>query len=208
MSKFPFYKQLDGMDCGPSCLRMIAKYYGKTFSVQQLREQSYIQRTGVNLLGISEAAASIGLRATGIRTSMEKLKQQSKLPCIIHWNQEHFVVLYKIEKKRGKTWFYIADPAYGLLKYEEQELKKCWISTTQGGIEKGIALLLDVTPQFYEAEPIKYEKLSLWYLFHYVRPYKKAMIQLIIGLLAGSLLQLVFPFLTQTIVDQGIGTGI
>lgn len=95
----------------------------KTFSVQQLREQSYIQRTGVNLLGISEAAASIGLRATGIRTSMEKLKQQSKLPCIIHWNQEHFVVLYKIEKKRGKTWFYIADPAYGLLKYEEQELK-------------------------------------------------------------------------------------
>ena len=201
MSKFPFYKQLDGMDCGPSCLRMIAKYYGKTFSVQQLREQSYIQRTGVNLLGISEAAASIGLRATGIRTSMEKLKQQSKLPCIIHWNQEHFVVLYKIEKKRGKTWFYIADPAYGLLKYEEQELKKCWISTTQGGIEKGIALLLDVTPQFYEAEPIKYEKLSLWYLFHYVRPYKKAMIQLIIGLLAGSLLQLVFPFLTQTISD-------
>lgn len=128
MSKFPFYKQLDGMDCGPSCLRMIAKYYGKTFSVQQLREQSYIQRTGVNLLGISEAAASIGLRATGIRTSMEKLKQQSKLPCIIHWNQEHFVVLYKIEKKRGKTWFYIADPAYGLLKYEEQELKKCWIN--------------------------------------------------------------------------------
>lgn len=173
MSKFPFYKQLDGMDCGPSCLRMIAKYYGKTFSVQQLREQSYIQRTGVNLLGISEAAASIGLRATGIRTSMEKLKQQSKLPCIIHWNQEHFVVLYKIEKKRGKTWFYIADPAYGLLKYEEQELKKCWISTTQGGIEKGIALLLDVTPQFYEAEPIKYEKLSLWYLFHYVRPYPR-----------------------------------
>ena len=86
MSKFPFYKQLDGMDCGPSCLRMIAKYYGKTFSVQQLREQSYIQRTGVNLLGISEAAASIGLRATGIRTSMEKLKQQSKLPCIIHRN--------------------------------------------------------------------------------------------------------------------------
>ena len=101
MSKFPFYKQLDGMDCGPTCLRMIAKYYGKTFSVQQLREQSYIQRTGVNLLGISEAAASIGLRATGIRTSMDKLKQQSKLPCIIHWNQEHFVVLYKIEKRKN-----------------------------------------------------------------------------------------------------------
>lgn len=134
MSKFPFYKQLDSMDCGPTCLRMIAKHYGKTFSVQQLREQSYIQRTGVNLLGVSEAATSIGLRATGIRTSIEKLKQQSKLPCILHWNQDHFVVLYKIEKKRNNTWFYIADPAYGLLKYEEQELKRCWVSTTQGGI--------------------------------------------------------------------------
>lgn len=121
------------MDCGPTCLRMIARHYGKTFSVQQLREQSFIQRTGVNLLGISEAAASIGLRATGIRTTIEKLKLQSKLPCILHWNQEHFVVLYGIEKKKEKTFFYIADPAYGLLKYEEEELKKCWISTRAGG---------------------------------------------------------------------------
>ena len=102
MKKFPFYKQLDGMDCGPTCLRMIARHYGKTFSVQQLREQSFIQRTGVNLLGISEAAASIGLRATGIRTTIERLKSQAKLPCILHWNQEHFVVLYKVEKKEGK----------------------------------------------------------------------------------------------------------
>lgn len=202
---FPFYKQLDGMDCGPTCLRMIARYYGKKYSVQQLREQSYIQRTGVNMLGISEAAASIGLRTTGIRTSIDKLKEQSKLPCILHWNQMHFVVLYKIEKKKNKTFYYIADPAYGLLKYEEYELKKCWISTSQGGVEKGIAMLVEVTPQFYEEEPIKYEHLSLWYLFRYVRPYKKMVLQLILGLLGGSLLQLVFPFLTQTIVDQGIG---
>jgi len=205
MSKFPFYKQLDGMDCGPTCLRMIARHYGKTFSVQQLRERSFIQRTGVNLLGISEAATSIGLRTTGVRTTIGRLKEQCKLPCILHWNQEHFVVLYKIEQRKEKTWFYIADPAYGLLKYEEAELKKCWVSTTQGGQEKGIAMLVDVTPQFYETEPIKYEKLSLWYLMHYVRPFRRAMLQLVIGLLAGSVLQLVFPFLTQTIVDQGIG---
>ena len=205
MSKFPFYKQLDGMDCGPTCLRMIAKHYGKSFSVQQLRERSFIQRTGVNLLGISEAAASIGLRTTGIRTTIDRLKEQSKLPCILHWNQEHFVVLYRIERRKGRTYFYIADPAYGLLKYEETELKKCWISTTLGGLEKGIAMLVDVTPQFYETEPIKYEKLSLWYLLHYVRPYRRAMLQLMLGLVAGSVLQLVFPFLTQTIVDQGIG---
>lgn len=203
--KFPFYKQLDGMDCGPSCLRMIARYHGKKFSVQQLREQSFIQRTGVNMQGISEAAASIGMRATGIRTTLEKLKQQSKLPCILHWNQIHFVVLYKIVQKKGKTYFYIADPAYGLLKYEEEELRKCWISTTQGGIEKGIAMLLDVTPQFYETTPIKYEGISLWHLLRYVHPYRKMIVQLIVGLLAGSVLQLAFPFLTQTIVDQGIG---
>lgn len=205
MKRFPFYKQLDAMDCGPTCLRMIAAYYGKRFSVQQLREHSYIQRTGVNLLGISVAAESIGMRTTGVRTTLEKLKQQSKLPCILHWNQEHFVVLYRVERKKGKTWFYIADPAYGLLKYEEEELRKCWISTRQGGMEKGVAMLVEVTPQFYETEPIKYEKLSLWYLLHYVRPYRKAMLQLMLGLLAGSVLQLVFPFLTQTIVDQGIG---
>lgn len=203
--KFPFYRQLDGMDCGPTCLRMIARYYGKKFSVQQLRENSYIQRTGVNLLGISEAAESIGLRTTGIRTTIDKLKQQSKLPCILHWNQMHFVVLYRVEKSKGKTYFHIADPAYGLLKYEEEELKKCWISTRQGGVEKGIAMLVETTPQFYEKEPIRYEKLSLWYLLRYVRPYKKMIVQLLLGILGGSILQLIFPFLTQTIVDQGIG---
>ena len=193
------------MDCGPTCLRMIAAYYGKRFSVQQLRDHAYIQRTGVNLLGISVAAESIGMRTTGVRTTLEKLKQQSKLPCILHWQQEHFVVLYRVERKKGKTYFYIADPAYGLLKYEEEELRKCWISTRKDGMEKGVAMLVEVTPQFYETEPITYEKLSLWYLLHYVRPYRKAMLQLVLGLLAGSVLQLVFPFLTQTIVDQGIG---
>jgi len=203
--RFPFYKQLDAMDCGPSCLRMIAKYYGKNFSVQQLRENSFILRTGVNLLGLSEAAESIGFRATGIRTSIQKLKEQAKLPCIIHWNQEHFVVLYKITRKKAKWYFHVADPAYGLLKYEETEFKKCWITTVQSGMEKGVAMVLETTPQFYETEPIKYESISLWYLFKYVRPYRKMINQLIIGLFLGSLLQLILPFLTQTIVDQGIG---
>jgi ATP-binding cassette subfamily B protein len=205
MKQFPFYKQLDAMDCGPTCLRMIAEYYGKRFSIRQLREKSYIQRTGVSLLGISEAASSIGMRATGVRTTLDRLKRQTKLPCILHWKQEHFVVLYKIVTKKNGTYYYIADPAYGLLKYSEDELKPCWISTQHGGQDKGIALLLEVTPQFYETDPIQYDKLSLWYLFNYVHPYRKALWQLFLGLLAGSVLQLVFPFLTQTIVDQGIG---
>jgi len=203
--KFPFYMQLDGMDCGPSCLRMIAKYYGRNFSVQQLREKSHILRTGVNLLGLSEAAESIGFRSICVRTSLQKLKEQAKLPCIIHWNLHHFVVLYKITKKKNKWFFHIADPAYGLLKYEEQEFINCWISTVHGGTEKGVAMLLEPTPQFYEAEAIKYEKMSIWFLLKYVKPYQSMIRQLIIGLLLGSLLQLVLPFLTQSIVDQGIG---
>jgi len=203
--KFPFFMQLDAMDCGPSCLRMIAKHYGKTFSVQQLREKSHILRTGVNLLGLSEAAESIGFRSTCVRTSIQKLKEQAKLPCIVHWNQEHFVVLYKITKKKNKWFFHISDPAYGLLVYEEQEFKNCWITTVQGGAEKGVAMFLETTPQFYEAEAIKYESISLWFLLKYVKPYKSMIKQLIIGLFLGSILQLVLPFLTQSIVDQGIG---
>ena len=203
--KFPFFMQLDAMDCGPSCLRMIAKYYGRFFSVQQLREKSYILRTGVNLLGLSEAAESIGFRTTCVRTSIQKLKEQAKLPCIIHWNQEHFVVLFKITKKKDKYFFHIADPAHGLLKYEEEEFKKCWITTVQGGQEKGVAMFLETTPQFYEVEAIKYEGISLWFLLKYVKPYQSMVRQLIFGLFLGSLLQLVLPFLTQSIVDQGIG---
>ena len=197
--------QLDAMDCGPSCLRMVAKYYGKSYSVQQLREKSCIARMGVNLLGLSEAAESIGLRTNCVRTSIQKLKEQAKLPCIIHWKQVHFVVLYKISKQKDKYLFHIADPAYGLIKYEEQEFKNCWISTVRDGTEKGVAMFLETTPQFYEAEAIKYEGISIWFLLKYVKPYKSMVKQLIIGLLLGSLLQLVLPFLTQSIVDQGIG---
>lgn len=155
--KFPFYKQLDAMNCGPTCLRMIAKHYGKSFSVRQLRDNSFIRNTGVNLLGLSEAAESIGLRATGIRTSIDKLEKRKPVPCIIHWNQVHFVVLYNITKKKDKSVFHVADPAYGLLKYEEGEFKKCWISTREGGNEKGIVMMLETTPAFYDADPTRYE---------------------------------------------------
>lgn len=207
--KFHHYKQLDAMDCGPTCLRMIAKYYGKEFSIQQLRDNSFIKRTGVNLLGLSEAAESIGLRATAIRTSFDKLIEQGKFPCILHWNQEHFVVLYKIKKKRtlskNKLLLYVADPAHGLITYTEEEFKRCWVSTRQGDLEKGVAMLIEPTPQFYETNPIQYNKISLLYLIKYLHPYKNLIAQLIFGLFVGSILQLVLPFLTQSIVDQGIG---
>ena len=119
LNSFPHYLQLDAMDCGPSCLRMIAKYYGKSYSLQTLRARSFITREGVSMLGISDAAESIGFRTSGVRISLEQLKKDVPLPCILHWNQNHFVVCYDIKKKRSGYRFYIADPARQLISYSE-----------------------------------------------------------------------------------------
>ena len=125
LRSFPHYQQLDSMDCGPSCLRMIAKFYGRVYSIQNLREKAFITREGVSMLGISEAAEAIGFRTQGVRITVEELEKECPLPCILHWNQWHFVVCYKIRK--GK--FYIADPAAGLITYTREEFKRCWVST-------------------------------------------------------------------------------
>ncbi len=201
MKKFPHYTQLDAMDCGPTCLRMVAKHYGKSYSLQSLREKSYITREGVSLLGTSDAAESIGFRTMGVKISFEQLLEEVPLPCIAHWKQSHFVVVYKIDKKKQ---LYIADPAEGLIKLTEKEFKGGWISTKSDGEEKGVCLLLEPTPDFYAAEDEKPNKASFKFLFSYLRPYKKFLTQLFLGLFAGSLLQLIFPFLTQSIVDFGI----
>lgn len=211
--KFPFYHQHDGMDCGPACLRMVADSYGRKHSLQYLRDLSNISRRGVNLQSIGDAAETIGLRTMGIRTSFEKLSDKAQLPCIVHWKQIHFAVVYRIDKKapsknngyKALSLIYVADPAHGFLKYTEDEFKQSWISTKHDGQDKGIAMLLEPTPYFYQAKTEDHKQLDLSFLIRYVRPYKKLMLQLLCGLIAGSLLQLVFPFLTQAIVDQGIG---
>ena len=105
------------MDCGPTCLRIIAAYYGKNYSLQGLREKCHISRQGVSLLGISDAAESIGFRTTGVKITWEQLKNEVKLPCIIHWHQQHFIVVYRIRKKRGHRWIYVSDPGEGLIRY-------------------------------------------------------------------------------------------
>lgn len=151
--RFPKYIQLDTMDCGPTCLRIIAKYYGKSFSLQTLRDYCHISREGVSLLGISDAAEKIGFRTMGVKISFEQLCNEVSLPCIVHWNQCHFVVVYKIEKKKNETYVYISDPASGLLKYKKDQFLKCWaqiVSETSGKKTVGIALLLEPTPKFAE----------------------------------------------------------
>lgn len=203
MATFPIYIQADIMDCGPACLQMIAKYYGRYYSLSTLRECCFITREGVSLRGMSEAAEKIGLRTIGVRCEYEDLITDAPLPFIAHWNQEHFVVVYKI--KNGKVW--VADPGHGKLIYTAEQFKKCWISTIDGEKYLGIVLLLDPSPDFYKAADEKNNKNGISYLFRYLSPYKKFIIQLVLGLLLGSLLQLIAPFLTQSIVDIGIKTS-
>lgn len=227
MPKFPHYKQLDAMDCGPTCLRMVAKYYGKIYSLQYLRSRSYITREGVSMLGISEAAENIGFRTKGYRLTWEELRNDVPLPCIVHWKQRHFVVVYKIGRKMKSPFpvirpgfplfqrdtspdeavVHVADPAQGLLTYKKDEFLKCWLSTkTEGGTE-GAALLLEPTPDFYKHEDEEKGKLKFVYLLGYLRPYRKYIIQIGLGMLTGSIISMIFPFLTQSVVDYGIGNS-
>jgi ATP-binding cassette subfamily B protein len=200
-NKFPFYKQADAKDCGPTCLKIIAKYYGKNLNIQQLRSLSETTREGSNLLNLSEAAEQIGFRTLGVKLSFEKVNE-APLPCLLHWNANHYVVLYKIKNDR----IFVSDPAFGLLEYNKEAFIKNWIGgNAEEDTEEGISLLLEPTPKFYQSEFDKEEKaFGFGLLFNYIFPYKSFVIQLIIGLLAGSLLQLIFPFLTQSVVDVGI----
>jgi ATP-binding cassette subfamily B protein len=199
MLKFPFYKQQDKMDCGPTSLRMVAKYYGRNYSIQKLRALGYTNKRGASLLGLSNAAEKIGFRSLGAKLTKDQLKE-IELPCILHWRQNHFVVLYKIKK----GIFYIADPAKGLIKYTEQEFAKNWFSHKE--MHDGISLMLSPTPLFYEQEGEKKNKLNWWSILRYFYAYKQLFIQLIFGLSIGTLLSLITPFLTQSLVDIGINT--
>ena len=204
---FPFYTQFDTMDCGPACLRMIAKYYGRHYSLQTLRDRSFVTREGVSMLGISDAAESIGMRAFGVRITMEQLGEEANLPCILHWNQDHFVVLYRVRRNRkGDFTFYIADPASQIVCYGKQELEKCWITLRQNGVATGTALLLEPGPDFLAMDEEQEGSTRRDFLFfaRYLLPYKGQFLQLALGMLLGSLLQLIFPFLTQALVDVGI----
>jgi len=189
------------MDCGPSCIRMIAAFYGKNYSLQKLRQLAHITREGVSLLGLSEAAEAIGFRTIGARITFEQLMEAPK-PCVVHWDQEHFVVVYQLRK--GKVQ--VADPAFGLVEYSETEFKKHWLATVRQGELKGICLMFDPTPKFFELEGEAINRGNFSFLLKYLKPHRKLVTQLILGFVVGSLIQLIFPFLTQSIVDVGINT--
>lgn len=206
MKQFPHIQQPDSMECGATCLRMITKYYGKEYSAETMQQLCLVTREGVSLLGVSDAAEYLGFRTVCGRITLEKVVEQRPFPCILHWNQAHFVVLYDIKEKwNHKRIFYIADPGKNLLRLDEDTFKNTWISTCTHGEEKGILMALQPTPAFYEKqdEKRKMDK-PFRFLWSYVQPYKRFFVQLLLGLLLGSVLQLIFPFLTQAIVDRGI----
>ena len=234
MKKPLHYKQSDAKDCGPTCLKIVAKHFGKTIAIQELRKLTETTRAGSSLLGLSDAAEKLGFRSLGVKISLEKLLE-APLPCILHWNKNHYVVLHSItnsklrkknyekritnyelgnknsfNKYKKETVFHISDPAHGLLKYNQTAFIKHWIGNNANeNTEEGVALLVEPTPKFFLSPTLSEGKgaeksLGFSFLFKYLFRYKRFLAQIIIGLLAGSLLQLIFPFLTQSIVDVGI----
>ena len=202
---FPFVKQPDAMDCGPACLKMVAGFYKINFSLESLRKRCYITRDGVSFLGLSEAADSLGFRTLGVKIPFEMLNENVPLPCIVHWRQKHFIVVYKI--KNDKIW--VADPALGLVKYSREDFVRNWASTIADGKPAGLVLIIETAPALFENENENdNEKANGFrFLFKYFRLYRKYFFQLVLGLLLGSCIQLVIPFLTQSIVDIGLNNN-
>jgi len=200
-----FYSQLDAMDCGPTCLRMVAKYYGRNLPAQYLRELTQVGRNGVNLLGIAKAAEKIGFSTLSAKIEFTTLKTSTPLPCIIHWNHNHFVVVYGFTSEK----VLVADPALGLVEYSFEDFNKYWATTRTKGEPTGIVLLLEPTQAFLEGKEIFVEVKqgkNLWGLYSFFFKYKALVSQLFLGLLLGSLIQLILPFLTQSLIDTGVQT--
>jgi ATP-binding cassette subfamily B protein len=201
IKRFPFYQQMDKADCGPTCIRMIARHHGKVFSAEFLRDKCAITRQGVTFGSISEAAESIGMNTLGVQVNFELLRNNVPLPCIAHWRQRHFLVVYAI---KGET-VYVADPSCGLIKYTRAEFLQGWLNGRESTDGRGLLLLLEPTPDFY-ADGIGNVPRSggIGFLLPYFRPYRPLFMQVVLGLLVASVLQLIFPFLTQAMVDRGI----
>jgi ATP-binding cassette subfamily B protein len=206
---FHFQKQQDIMDCGPTCLYMISRYYGRKFSIEKLRELTQIGKEGVNLLGISDTAEKTGFRTLAAQLSYNKFHKEAPLPAIVHWGQQHFIVVYKINNRGSKV--YAADPAKGLLTFTKQEFCNKWLSDKVEEEATGIALLLQPAPDFqtkqYANDYTEAPKQSYTKIIAYLIPFRKLILQLFFAVVLASLLQLLLPFLTQSIVDIGINTN-
>jgi len=206
--RFPFHSQLDAMDCGPAALRMVCAHHGRDFAQAWIRDLCQIGKGGVNLLGISEAAEKLGLRALPVRLSFKRLRDEAPLPCIAHWEGDHFIVVYEITRKKVR----VADPAYGLIDYTHEEFIRASAppETPLSDVSPGIYLLIEVTPAFYEQsasgrEDTELPARGLGFFLGYLRPHHRMLVQVLLGMFVGLALELILPFLSQAMVDRGIG---
>lgn len=197
MRSFPVHKQLNQADCGPTCLKIVATYFGRDLDIEYLRNKSNITKGGTSLFDLSETSENIGFKATAARITFETLKEV-QLPCVAHWNGNHFIVVYKI----NKHFVFVSDPAHGLLKYTHEEFKKSWINASQNS--EGYILVLDPTAQFFKGILTAAEPLGFSFLIPYIKRYRASFLQLFLGLALGSIIQLILPFITQSMVDYGI----
>lgn len=250
------------MDCGPTCLRMVAKYYGRNFTAQSIRDKVHIGKEGVSLYNIASAAEAIGFRTLGVKISFEKLVTEAPLPCIIHWHQNHFVVVYSVTrnsinlKNNLPEWMHwvkggkkelnrdmytdpslpfnyfkdkeilfsslpndyqfthanvvrnirIADPAQGIISLNANEFRSAWLAPQSGSFNEGVVLLLEPTPAFYEQGDEKHTGFNFKRILNYLSQHTALFIQLALSLIVGSVLNLLAPFLTQSVVDVGVNT--
>ena len=214
--KFPLTIQLGARDCGPACLKMVADYYGQHYAIDYLREKCHITKVGVSMLGISEAAEAIGFHSVGAKMDIEQLKDiVQDGPAILHWDESHFVVVYKTPMPQKTGNFYVADPDKGFVTYKEAEFKERWMyngKEREAGFSSisyttaGYTLLLEPTPAFYNQlrkEGLR-KKMDLDRIWKYFTPHKKTFIKLVLGMLISSGIVVVAPFLTQALVDKGI----
>lgn len=209
--KFPFSHQLDSMDCGPACLQMIATYYGLNKKLLDVRELCYASKNGVTLQGICAAAETIGFRCKAINTTFDHWLRHMIFPCIVFWRQKHFIVVYKLRIKKSKRGNYrgyviVGDPAYGIVKYSVEEFVEGWIYE-QSDEKKGITLMLKPSKTFNQEknELVNNRKFSLIYFWNYIRLYSRSIMSVLVGMLFILIIQMIFPFLTQSLVDVGVG---
>ena len=199
--KFPFYEQLDSMDCGVACLRMIASYHGREYEASRLRDLTYIDRQGVSLLGISHAAEQISLKTIGAPIPFERLSLDIPLPAIAHWNNEHFIVVYKVTNR--EVW--VGDPAQkGITKISKEAFLAGWQKPTLGQPEMGILLLLEPMSDFLERDGGSERKNGFSYIYSYVKKYQPLLNQILVGLGLICFIQFAFPFLIKAIIDIGV----
>ncbi|EDP96133.1 peptidase domain-containing ABC transporter [Kordia algicida OT-1] len=201
LKPFEFVYQHDVMDCGPACLVMIARYHGKKYYIRQVRDECFLGKDGSNLLGIEEGAIKMGFETMPVKITIDELIQKAPLPCILFWDNGHYVVLYKVKKHpiTNKVSFKIADPSHGKITIDQVNFEKMWLQQ-----DKGIALFLNPTEAFHDKEIIKEKAFSFAFIYKFLKPYKREISILGLGLGVTSFFTLIFPFLTKALIDIGV----